>query len=109
MPASDELLLTLIYKDENAKVLSEAKERFEKMTDAEKALVRENAALEASALKVANAEKALANTALKVAEKEARDAGADYVGGADFAEKIEQGWLEFDRVIATPDMMGVAG
>jgi len=42
-------------------------------------------------------------------EKEARDAGADYVGGADFAEKIEQGWLEFDRVIATPDMMGVAG
>jgi large subunit ribosomal protein L1 len=42
-------------------------------------------------------------------EKEARDAGADYVGGADYAEKIQQGWLEFDRVIATPDMMGVVG
>lgn len=42
-------------------------------------------------------------------EKEAQDAGADYVGGADFAEKIQQGWLEFDRVIATPDMMGIVG
>ncbi len=42
-------------------------------------------------------------------EKEARDAGADYVGGAEYAEKIQQGWLEFDRVIATPDMMGVVG
>ena len=42
-------------------------------------------------------------------EKEAQDAGADYVGGAEFAEKIQGGWLEFDRVIATPDMMGVVG
>lgn len=42
-------------------------------------------------------------------EKEARDAGADFVGGAEFAEKIQGGWLEFDRVIATPDMMGVVG
>jgi large subunit ribosomal protein L1 len=42
-------------------------------------------------------------------EKEAQDAGADYVGGADYAEKIQQGWLEFDRVIATPDMMGIVG
>jgi len=42
-------------------------------------------------------------------EKEAQDAGADYVGGTDYAEKIQQGWLEFDRVIATPDMMGVVG
>jgi len=42
-------------------------------------------------------------------EKEAQDAGADYVGGAEYAEKIQGGWLEFDRVIATPDMMGVVG
>ncbi len=42
-------------------------------------------------------------------EKEARDAGADYVGGDEYAEKIQQGWLEFDRVIATPDMMGTVG
>jgi len=31
------------------------------------------------------------------------------VGGAEFAEKIQGGWLDFDRVIATPDMMGVVG
>jgi len=43
-------------------------------------------------------------------EKEAREAGADYVGGDDFAKKIqEEGWLEFERVIATPDMMSVVG
>jgi large subunit ribosomal protein L1 len=42
-------------------------------------------------------------------EKEAQDAGADYVGGDDLAKKIQDGWFEFDRVIATPDMMGVVG
>ncbi|MBN1829218.1 MAG: 50S ribosomal protein L1 [Deltaproteobacteria bacterium] len=42
-------------------------------------------------------------------EKEARQAGADYVGSDDFIEKIKEGWLEFDRVIATPDMMGAVG
>ena len=42
-------------------------------------------------------------------EQEARDAGADHVGGDDLAKKIQEGWFEFDRVIATPDMMGVVG
>jgi large subunit ribosomal protein L1 len=42
-------------------------------------------------------------------EKEALDAGADVVGGEDIVEKIRNGWLEFDRVIATPDMMGSVG
>jgi large subunit ribosomal protein L1 len=42
-------------------------------------------------------------------EKEALDAGADYAGGDDFVEKIKGGWLEFDRTIATPDMMATVG
>jgi large subunit ribosomal protein L1 len=42
-------------------------------------------------------------------EKEALDAGADFVGSDDMAAKIQEGWLEFDRAIATPDMMGVVG
>ncbi len=39
----------------------------------------------------------------------AEEAGADYVGGEDYAKKIQEGWLEFDRVVATPDMMAVVG
>lgn len=41
--------------------------------------------------------------------KAAEDAGADFVGGDDIVAKIAGGWLEFDRVIASPDMMGKLG
>lgn len=41
--------------------------------------------------------------------KEAEEAGADHVGGSDMVEKIEGGWLEFDAVVATPDMMRDVG
>lgn len=40
---------------------------------------------------------------------EARQAGADEVGGAELAERIKQGWTDFDVCIASPDMMGVVG
>jgi large subunit ribosomal protein L1 len=42
-------------------------------------------------------------------EKAALDAGADLVGGEDLAAKITEGFIDFDRVIATPDMMGIVG
>lgn len=42
-------------------------------------------------------------------EKEALEAGADYAGGKELVEKIKGGWLEFDRAVATPDLMGEVG
>ncbi len=42
-------------------------------------------------------------------EREALDAGADFTGSDEFIEKIKGGWLEFDRIVATPDMMGSVG
>ena len=42
-------------------------------------------------------------------EAQAEEAGADHVGGADLIEQIQKGWLDFDLVIASPDMMGQVG
>jgi large subunit ribosomal protein L1 len=41
--------------------------------------------------------------------KEAQDAGADHVGGDDMVQKIQEGWLDFDAVVATPEMMKSVG
>jgi large subunit ribosomal protein L1 len=41
--------------------------------------------------------------------KEAQEAGADVVGADDLVEQVQGGWLEFDRVVATPEMMGLVG
>ena len=42
-------------------------------------------------------------------EKEAEEAGADYVGNKDYLTKIKNGWTEVDKIVATPDMMGELG
>lgn len=41
--------------------------------------------------------------------KEALDAGADYAGGDEIVDKVKEGWLDFDKTVATPDMMGAVG
>ncbi len=43
------------------------------------------------------------------AARAAEEAGADYIGGEELAEKIEDGWLDFDVAVASPDMMSVVG
>lgn len=42
-------------------------------------------------------------------EKEAQEAGADFVGAEDIVKKISEGWLDFDKAVATPDMMAAVG
>ncbi|HEX9880251.1 MAG TPA: 50S ribosomal protein L1 [Candidatus Binatia bacterium] len=42
-------------------------------------------------------------------ENEAREAGADFIGGDDIVKKISEGWLDFDKAVATPDMMSAVG
>jgi large subunit ribosomal protein L1 len=42
-------------------------------------------------------------------EREAKDAGADYAGSEEFIKRLNEGWLDIDSIIATPDMMGEVG
>ena len=46
---------------------------------------------------------------LGLKEKEAKDAGADFVGNKEYITKIKNGWTDVDKIVATPDMMGELG
>ena len=86
------------------------REKFFELDDERRAVITEVEELQATR----NAESKKIGALMKEGKKDeaeaAKEAGADYVGEADLAQKIQQeNWFDFDVVVATPDMMGVVG